>query len=108
MTSTAFKPSSEARSRASAGSRTTAPTVERTQPRTTPTTATAAAVDRRFEDDEADFQRRHRSARPGREPYAYYAPAYRYGYALATEPRYAGRDWSTIETEARRDWEARH
>jgi hypothetical protein len=70
--------------------------------------AAAAAVDRRFEDDEADFQRHHRSARPGREPYAYYAPAYRYGYALATEPRYAGRDWSTIETEAWRDWEARH
>ena len=47
-------------------------------------------------------------ARPGPESYAHYAPAYRYGYTLATEPRYAGRDWPTIEAEARRDWEARH
>ena len=103
-----FKAVVEARDRASAGQRTTAPTAERTQPRTTPTTATAAAVDRRFEDYEADFQRHHRTARPGPESYAHYAPAYRYGYTLATEPRYAGRDWPTIEAEARRDWEARH
>ena len=48
----------------------------------------------------------HGSTRP--RVLAQYAPAYRYGYTLATEPRYAGRDWSTIEAEARRDWEARH
>ena len=99
----------EARDQESAGQRTTAPTAGRTQPRTTPTTATAAPVDRRFEDYEADFQRHHRTASAGREQsYAQCAPAYRYGYALATEPRYAGRDWSTIEAEARRDWQARH
>ena len=45
-----FKAVVEARDRESAGQRTTAPTAERTQPRTTSTTATAAAVDRRFED----------------------------------------------------------
>ena len=103
-----FKAVVEARDREPAGQRTTAPTAERTQPRTTPTTATAAAVDRRFEEYEADFQRHHRTARPGPESYAQYAPAYRYGYSLATDARYAGRDWPTVEAEARRDWEARH
>jgi uncharacterized protein (TIGR02271 family) len=71
-------------------------------------TAAAAERTRRFEDYEADFQRHHRAAHPGRESYAEYTPAYRYGYTLATEPRYAGRDWSAMEAEARRDWEARH
>ena len=45
-----FKAVVEARDRASAGQRTMAPTAERTQARTASTTATAAAVDRRFED----------------------------------------------------------
>ncbi len=63
----------------------------------------------RFEDYEPDFQRHYRTAWAGREQsYAHGVPAYRYGYALATDPRYAGRDWPTIEAEARRDWEARH
>jgi uncharacterized protein (TIGR02271 family) len=103
-----FKAFVEERSRGAAGQRTTAPTAERAQPRTTPTPATAGAAGRRFEDYEADFQRHYRTARPGSEPYAHCAPAYRYGYTLATEPRYAGREWSAIEAEARRDWEARH
>jgi uncharacterized protein (TIGR02271 family) len=103
-----FKAFVEARYRESAGQRTTAPTAGRTQPRAAPTTATAAPVDRRFEHYEPDFQRHHRTARPSGEPYARFAPAYRYGYRLATEAQYAGRDWSAIEPEARRDWEARH
>ena len=103
-----FKAVVEARDREPAGQRTTMPTAERIQPSTASTTTTAAAVDRRFEEYEADFQRHHRSARPGPESYAHYAPAYRYGYTLATDPRYAGRDWLTIEAEARREWEARH
>jgi uncharacterized protein (TIGR02271 family) len=103
-----FKAFVEARYHKAGGQRTTEATAGRTQAHTTPTTAAATAVERRFEDYQADFQRHHRTARPGPESYAQYAPAYRYGYTLATEPRYAGRDWSTIEAEARRDWEARH
>jgi hypothetical protein len=51
-------------------------------------------ADRRFEDDEADFQRHYRSGftRCGLA-YEHWALAYRYGYVLATDPRYAGRDW---------------
>jgi len=40
--------------------------------------------------------------------YERYEPAYRYGYTLASEERYRGRDWSQIEADARRDWERNH
>jgi uncharacterized protein (TIGR02271 family) len=40
--------------------------------------------------------------------YEQYQPAYRYGYELASTPRYAGGDWASIEPEVRRDWEARY
>jgi uncharacterized protein (TIGR02271 family) len=40
--------------------------------------------------------------------YIEYEPAYRYGYTLATDERYRGRDWAALEADARRDWEARH
>ncbi len=40
-----------------------------------------------------------------------YAPAYRYGYEMAADPRYRDRDWTTVEPELRRDyraWAERH
>jgi hypothetical protein len=37
-----------------------------------------------------------------------YVPAYRYGYDLATNEHYSGRNWSEFEMEAQRDWESRH
>jgi uncharacterized protein (TIGR02271 family) len=40
--------------------------------------------------------------------YEDYEPAYRYGYSLRDDPRYAGRDWSAIEADARRDWDTRY
>jgi hypothetical protein len=40
--------------------------------------------------------------------YEDYEPAYRYGYALRDDPRYASRDWSAIEPDVRRDWETRY
>jgi hypothetical protein len=40
--------------------------------------------------------------------YEDYAPAYGYGGQLCNDPRYSGRDWATVEPEARRDWEQRH
>ena len=46
----------------------------------------------------------------GSRGYAYgrYQPAYTYGAGLAGESRYAGRDWSAIEADVRRDWESRN
>lgn len=39
--------------------------------------------------------------------YDQYQPAYRYGYDLATDPRYADRDWMDVEPEARSYWDER-
>ncbi len=39
--------------------------------------------------------------------YERYQPAYQYGYTLANDSRYAGREWADIEMDARRDWETR-
>lgn len=36
--------------------------------------------------------------------YEDYDPAYRYGYTLANDTRYTGRDWDAIEADARREW----
>jgi len=38
-------------------------------------------------------------------PYSHYEPAYRYGYTIANDRRYAGKDWSAIESDVRSDWE---
>jgi uncharacterized protein (TIGR02271 family) len=40
--------------------------------------------------------------------YEQYKPAYDYGRELATDQRFRGRDWSTLEPEARRDFEKSH
>jgi len=40
--------------------------------------------------------------------YEEFEPAYRYGYTLATDPRFEGRDWSEIEPEARTYWTNYH
>ncbi|HZA96485.1 MAG TPA: general stress protein [Burkholderiaceae bacterium] len=40
--------------------------------------------------------------------YEDYEPAYRYGSDLGRNERYRGRDWSEIESDARRDWESRN
>lgn len=40
--------------------------------------------------------------------YEQYQPAYRYGYDLATDPRFKGQDWAVVEPEARRYWDERN
>jgi uncharacterized protein (TIGR02271 family) len=37
-----------------------------------------------------------------------YQPAYRYGYELANDSRYQGRQWREVEPEVRREWESRN
>jgi len=55
-----------------------------------------------------DFRRDYNSryASTGAD-YNTYAPAYRYGYDLANDPRYSGREWNEIETNVRSDWDNR-
>jgi len=37
-----------------------------------------------------------------------YDPAYRYGYTVANDARYRGRNWNDIESDLRRDWNQNH
>jgi uncharacterized protein (TIGR02271 family) len=61
-----------------------------------------------FEDYDTGF-RQHYTTHFGStgEPYARYEPAYRFGYTLANDPAYSGRDWAAVETDARSQWEKR-
>jgi uncharacterized membrane protein len=58
---------------------------------------------------DADF-RSHYQSNYSTSDYTYeqYEPAYRYGYTLATDSRYAGRDWRDIEDDARLYWTNYH
>ena len=55
-----------------------------------------------------DWRQHHGTTFLSRDAYADYEPAYRYGYELAENERYRGRDWAALEADARRDWESRH
>jgi uncharacterized protein (TIGR02271 family) len=59
-----------------------------------------------FDTFASDF-RSNFTTKYGNRGYSYdrYEPAYRYGYTLANDQRYKGKDWSVIEADARRDWE---
>jgi hypothetical protein len=72
------------------------------QTRTAATTMGISDIDTRY--------RTHFDQTYGSRGYAFgrYQPAYQYGYGLASEPRFAGREWSTIEMDVRRDWESRN
>ena len=58
---------------------------------------------------DADFRTNYNTALAQKGlPYERCEPAYHYGYTLANDQRYAGKDWTVIEPEARRAWEGRH
>jgi uncharacterized protein (TIGR02271 family) len=58
---------------------------------------------------DADFRSNYNTAFAKKGlPYERWEPAYRYGYTLASDQRYAGKDWAAVEMDARRDWEGRH
>jgi hypothetical protein len=63
----------------------------------------------KFEDYSDDFRRNFTNT-CGDRGYTYdrYEPAYRYGYTLGNDYRYAGKDWSEVEPEARREWETKN
>jgi uncharacterized protein (TIGR02271 family) len=84
-------------------------TVRRTEVEVEPLGADATREAREFESFETDFRQHYTTAAGSRgQAYEHWAPAYRYGYTLAGDPRYRGRDWPAIEAEARRDWEQQH
>lgn len=57
---------------------------------------------------DADFRKDWQSRYGQAGTYDDYAPAYRYGYKLASDPTYANRKWEDVETDARTGWEAEH
>jgi uncharacterized protein (TIGR02271 family) len=82
-------------------------TVRRTEVEVEPTGAASARDVRGVEGYDADFRSHYTTSLASRgHPYERWSPGYRYGYELASDPRYAGRDWTALEPEARRGWEA--
>lgn len=60
-----------------------------------------------FDDSDfrADFQRRYGTSGA---TYDTYLPAYRYGYEVASDPRYRGKSWDQIESDLRSDYGRRY
>jgi len=57
-----------------------------------------------YETYDPEFRTYYKSSHSGKGSYDRYQPAYRYGYTLASDSRYQGRNWNEVEAEARRDW----
>jgi uncharacterized protein (TIGR02271 family) len=84
-------------------------TVRRTKVEVEPVGAEHAREARGVDAYDVDFRGHYTTSLASRgHPYERWSPGYRYGYELASDRRYAGRDWTAVEPEARRDWEARH
>jgi len=66
---------------------------------------TAGTTYRAYETFDPDFRTHFQSnySRMGSN-FDRYQPAYRYGYTLATDDRYRGRNWSDVEADARTAW----
>jgi|GEM_PF-149113 len=62
-----------------------------------------------FDTFDSDFRSHYKTTygSMGRD-YFDYLPAYRYGYTLANDPTYAGREWADIEMDASRRWSEHH
>src|ERR1051326_4417806 len=60
----------------------------------------------RFEDIEHDYRSDFKARNLQGYTYEQFSPAYRYGYTLANDPRFAKEDWLAVEDYARREWES--
>jgi uncharacterized protein (TIGR02271 family) len=82
-------------------------TVRRTEVEVESVGAEHAREARGFDAYDADFRGHYTTSLASQgHPYERWSPGYRYGYELASDRRYAGRDWTALEPEARRGWEA--
>ena len=68
---------------------------------------TPGAVGEAFDDSDfrSDFQRRYATSGAS---YDTYQPAYRYGYEIASDPRYKGRSFDEVESDLRTDYGRRY
>jgi hypothetical protein len=70
---------------------------------------TTSDMSRSFDTYDRDFRSNwEQSYRSSGYDYDRFRPAYQYGYTLANDRRYRGRDWNDFERDARRDWETQH
>jgi hypothetical protein len=70
---------------------------------------TASSMSRSFDTYDRDFRNNFETSYRSRGyDYERYRPAYQYGYTLANERRYRGRNWNDFEMDARREWETSH
>lgn len=71
------------------------------------TTSMSGAGD--FDTFDPEFRRHYDASYAGSgHDYSHFRPAYRYGYDLSHNQRYANRDWRDFEMDVRRDWERSH
>jgi uncharacterized protein (TIGR02271 family) len=83
-------------------------TVRRTEVEVEQPTAPSATTTQGLQDGEAEYRRHFTTTCADKGyPYEQYVPAYRYGAELAADPRYQNKEWSVIEPDVRRSWEAR-
>ncbi len=70
-------------------------------------TPASAGETRTFDDSDfrADFQKRYGA---GGTSYDTYQPAYRYGYDMASDPRYKGRSYQEVESDLQSDYGRRY
>lgn len=69
-------------------------------------TARSGVISDYDEDFRRGFQTRYASDRSA--SYDLYAPAYRYGYEMASDPRYRGKSWDHVESTLWTDYERRN
>jgi uncharacterized protein (TIGR02271 family) len=80
--------------------------VRRTEVEVDESGASQTKGERGFDAYDADFRNNYQTNFPGgKYSYDQVMPAYQYGYTLARDKRYSKSDWSTVEPEARREWE---
>ena len=61
-----------------------------------------------FADFESDFRSNYnRTSANSGMTYEQYSPAYQYGFGLANDARYRGKDWNSVQADVQRDWETR-
>jgi uncharacterized protein (TIGR02271 family) len=61
-----------------------------------------------YEVFDPEFRKHYQTSYSSLGAYDRFQPAYRYGYTLATDNRYRGRNWNEIEPEARKAWNSQN
>lgn len=61
-----------------------------------------------FDDHAADFRSHHGANYASSGSYDDYEPAYRSGFSMHDDSRFADKAWGSVESQARSDWEGKN